>query len=175
MYYDALRAEAGDPAIVAIARQVASIVRDGDTVQVGTGSTTGAIVLAGALDEKNDLGYFAELTVPGLVTLAHRGVITGRLLRTHPDKFVTTMAGGLPDENEIINDNPAFEFYGTEYMHNPAAIARNENMVAVNNALMVDLAGQIAAGQFGTRVWSGTGGQLAYQVGAHRCPGAAGP
>ncbi len=166
LYYDALQAEAGDPAIVAIARQVASVVRDGDTVQVGTGSTTGAIVLAGALDEKNDLGYFAELTVPGLVTLAHRGVITGRLLRTHPDKFVTTMAGGLPHENEIINDNPAFEFYGTEYMHNPAAIARNQNMVAINNALMVDLAGQIAAGQFGTRVWSGTGGQLAYQVGA---------
>jgi 4-hydroxybutyrate CoA-transferase len=51
-------------------------------------------------------------------------------------------------------------------MHNPAAIARNDNMVAVNNALMVDLAGQIAAGQFGTTVWSGTGGQLAYQLGA---------
>ena len=171
LYYDAVRAEATTPTMVAIARHVASIVRDGDTLQVGTGSTTGAMVLAGALDEKNDLGYFSELTVPGLVTLADRGVITGRFLRTHPRKFVTTMAGGWPEENEIINDNPAFEFYGTEYMHNPAAIARNDNMVAINNALMVDLGGQIASGQFGTRVWSGTGGQLAYQLGASMSKG----
>jgi 4-hydroxybutyrate CoA-transferase len=56
-------------------------------------------------------------------------------------------------------------------MHNPAAIARNDNMVAINNALMVDLGGQIASGQFGTRVWSGTGGQLAYQLGASMSKG----
>lgn len=171
LYYEAIRAEAASPVIGAIARNVASIVRDGDTIQVGTGSTTAAIVAAGALDEKNDLGYFSELTVPGLVTLAHKGVINGRLLKTHPNKFVTTMAGGPPDENDIINDNPAFEFYGTEYMHDPAAIARNDNLVAINNALMVDLAGQIAAGQFGTRIWSGTGGQLAYQLGASMSKG----
>jgi 4-hydroxybutyrate CoA-transferase len=175
LYFEGIQAQAAaqaaDPTIGAIARHVAAVVRDGDTVQVGTGSTTGAIVWAGALDERNDLGYFAELTVPGLVRLAHQGVITGLFLRSHPYKFVTTMAGGLPDENEIINDNPAFEFYGTEYMHDPAAIARNDNMVAINNALMVDLAGQIAAGQFGTTVWSGTGGQLAYQLGASMSKG----
>ncbi len=171
LYYDAIQAQVADPTVRAIAGHVAQVVRDGDTVQVGTGSTTGAIIMAGALDQKNDLGYFAELTVPGLVKLAHEGVITGRFLRTHPHKFVTTMAGGLPEENEMINDNPAFEFYGTEYMHNPAAIARNDNMVAINNALMVDLGGQIAAGQFGTRVWSGTGGQLAYQLGASMSKG----
>jgi len=169
--FESTRAQAADPVMQAIAKNVAAVVRDGDTVQVGTGSTTGALVLAGALDDKNDLGYFAELTVPGLVSLAHHGVITGRHLHTHPGKFVTTMAGGLPHENDIINDNPAFEFYGTDYMHDPAAIARNPNLVTINNALMVDLTGQIAAGQFGTRIWSGTGGQLAYQLGAQLSKG----
>ena len=51
-------------------------------------------------------------------------------------------------------------------MHDPAAIAKNTNMKAINNALSVDLTGQVAAGHFGARVWSGTGGQLSYALGA---------
>ncbi|MDA1073768.1 MAG: 4-hydroxybutyrate CoA transferase [Proteobacteria bacterium] len=159
------------PADVAMAAHVASLVNDGDTVQVGTGSTTSAIVKAGALANKNDLGYFAELTVPGLVDLARQGVINGSRMATHPGKFVTTMAGMLPDETAFIDQNPMFEFYSVDYMHDPAVIARNDNMVAINNALSIDLTGQIAAGNIGPRIWSGTGGQLAYAMGAFLAKG----
>jgi 4-hydroxybutyrate CoA-transferase len=165
-YMEGQRAAAAQPVAKAIAAHVASIVRDGDTIQVGTGSMTASLGLAGAFDEKNDLGYFAEMTVPGIIDLVERGVINGRRLATHPGKAVTTMAAGLPDEVASLHENPAFEFYGYEYMHSPGAIARNDDMVAINNALQVDLTGQVASGQLGTRVWSGTGGQLAYQLGA---------
>jgi 4-hydroxybutyrate CoA-transferase len=76
------------------------------------------------------------------------------------------MAAGLPEDLAALHENPAYEFYGYEYMHDPSAIARNDNMVAINNALVVDLTGQVAAGQLGTRIWSGTGGQLSYHLGA---------
>jgi 4-hydroxybutyrate CoA-transferase len=165
-YREGQRTVATQPVARAIAGHVASIVRDGDTLQVGTGSMTASLALAGAFDDKNDLGYFAELTVPGIIELVQRGVITGRRLETHPGKVVTTMAAGLPEDLAVLHENPAFEFYGYEYMHDPSAIARNDNMVAINNALVVDLTGQVAAGQLGTKIWSGTGGQLSYHLGA---------
>lgn len=155
-----------EPWLRAIADHVASLVHDGDTVQFGTGTTTGGIVRFGAFDNKHDLGYFAELTVPGTVDLARRGVITSRFMSTHPGKFVTTMAAGSPEENDFIDGNPMFEFYATDYIHHPAYIARNDNLVAINNALGIDLTGQIAAGHIGSTVWSGTGGQLAFALGA---------
>jgi 4-hydroxybutyrate CoA-transferase len=112
-YRAALVAQAAHPTNQAITAHIAGLVRDGDAVQVGTGSTTSSLVLGGALDGKSDL-----------------------------------------------------EFYGVDYMHDPAAIAKNDNLVAINNALCVDLTGQIAAGHFGSRIWSGTGGQFAYALGA---------
>ncbi|MGE0569663.1 MAG: acetyl-CoA hydrolase/transferase family protein [Dehalococcoidia bacterium] len=162
---------AAEPWDLPIAEYVASQINDGDTIQLGLGSTTGNIVRSGVLDSKHDLGYFAELTVPGTVELAMKGVITGRKMNTHPGKFVTTTAGGGPDEVDFIAGNPMFEFYSTDYMHSPIAIAQNENMVAVNNALAIDLTGQVASGQFGRSVWSGTAGQFSYHLGAFMAKG----
>ncbi|MBM3140730.1 MAG: acetyl-CoA hydrolase/transferase family protein [Chloroflexi bacterium] len=156
-----------DPWDAAIAEHVASLVRDGDTLQLGTGSTTGYIPVSGALDGKRDLGYFAELTVPGTVELVQKGVITGARMATHPGKFVTTTAGNSTDDLAFINGNPMFEFYSPAYIHHPGAIARNDNLVAVNNAITIDLTGQIGAANIGARVWSGTGGHLSYAMGAY--------
>jgi len=155
-----------DPWDQAIAGHVRALVRDGDTVQVGTGSTTGNLARLGAFEGKRDLGYFAELTVPGLVDLVRRGVITSRQLNLHPGKFVTSTAGNGADDLAHIADNPTFEFYSTEYMHDPRVIGRIDNMVAINNALTVDLTGQIGAGNLGYRTYSGTGGHLSYAMGA---------
>ncbi len=155
-----------DPWDRPIAEYVGSLVRDGDTVQVGTGSTTGNLARLGAFDDKRDLGYFAELTVPGLVHLVRQGVITSRYLNLHPGKFVTSTAGNGADDLAYINDNPMFEFYSTEYMHDPRVIGRIDNLVAINNALTIDLTGQIGAGSIGPRVYSGTGGHLSYAMGA---------
>jgi 4-hydroxybutyrate CoA-transferase len=155
-----------DPWDQPIADYVRTLVHDGDTVQVGTGSTTGNLVRLGAFDGKRDLGYFAELTVPGLVGLVKQGVITSRHLNLHPGKFVTATAGNGADDLSFIADNPTFEFYSTEYMHDPRVIGRIDNLVAINNALTVDLTGQIGAGNLGYRAYSGTGGHLSYAMGA---------
>ena len=59
-----------------------------------------------------------------------------------------------------------FELYSTQYVHNPICISRNDNFVAINGAISVDLAGQIASSHIGTRLYSGTGGQFSYALGA---------
>ncbi|MGH2602025.1 MAG: acetyl-CoA hydrolase/transferase family protein [Dehalococcoidia bacterium] len=149
-----------------IARYVASLIKHRDTIQIGTGSVTGNIPRLGVLNDKEDLGYFAELTVPGMIDLVKNGVITSKYLESHPGTFVTTTAGNDPAEVAYIDDNPMFEFYGVDFMHHPGIIARNDNMVAINNAITIDLTGQIGAGTIGPRIWSGTGGHFAYALGA---------
>ncbi|MCY3569474.1 MAG: hypothetical protein OXH38_12655, partial [Chloroflexi bacterium] len=111
-----------------ISHYVSQLVSDGDTIQVGVGSHTGALPRLGAFDERENLSYFAELTVEGLVPLVERGVITGRYSQTHPDKFVATVIGNTPDEHAVVHQNPAFETYGIEYLLDPRQIARNENI-----------------------------------------------
>jgi len=150
----------------AIAKHVGSLVRDRDTLQIGTGSTSGVMALLGAFDDKEDLGYFAEMGVPGLIDLVEKGVITSKYATVRPNKFVTTGLTGGAVEYAYVNENPFFEFYDYDYMLNPAVICRNDNMVSINNGLSIDLRGQINLVSMGSTLWSGSGGQLAYHTGA---------
>ena len=149
-----------------IAEQVKSLVKDGDTLQLGLGTHTGALPLLGAFDDANDLGYFGELTVPGTVDLVRRGVITCRHAELHPGQFVSSYVGNSPEDLEFIEDNPFFQLRSYEYTNDPTVIARHQKMLAINGALMVDLSGQIAVYAIGPMVYSGTGGQLAFHLGA---------
>lgn len=149
-----------------IAANAKTLVRDGDTLQIGLGKHTGALPLLGAFDDRNDLGYFGELTVPGTVALARRGIITGRCAELHPDQMVATCMGNSPEDLEHIENNPFYQLHSYEYVNDPTVIARHEHMVTFNGALMVDLSGQIGVYAIGPHVYSGTGGQLAYHLGA---------
>ena len=130
---------------------VSQLVQDGDTIQVGVGSHSGALARLGAFDERENLSYFAELTTEGLVPLVERGIITGKYSQTHPDKFVATVIGNTPDEIATVHRNPAFETYSIEYLLDPRQIARNENIVAINGALTADLSGQLGVHTIGPR------------------------
>jgi 4-hydroxybutyrate CoA-transferase len=155
-----------DPWDAPIAGYVSTLVNDGDTIQIGTGSTTGNLPLLGAFDERHDLGYFGELTVPGTIDLVRRGIITGRRMTTHPGKFVATTAGNSPEDRAFIDNNPAFELRAVDYVLDPRNIAANDNYRAINNALMVDLTGQGAASTIGPSVYSGSGGHFLFAMGA---------
>ena len=149
-----------------IATNVKSLMRDGDTLQIGLGSHTGALPLLGAFDDCNDLGFFSELTMPGTVDLARRGIITSRHAELHPNRFVSCYAGNSLEDLDFIEGNAFFDLRSYEHTNDPMNIARHDHMVTVNGALMVDLSGQIGVYAFGPRVYSGTGGQLAFHVGA---------
>jgi 4-hydroxybutyrate CoA-transferase len=149
-----------------IAAHVKSIVKDGDTLQLGLGKHTGALPLLGAFDDCNDLGYFSELTVPGTVELVRRGIVTCQRAELHPGQFVSCYIGNSFEDLDYIENNPFFQLRSYEYTNDPKIIARHDHMLAINGALMVDLSGQIAVYAIGPMVYSGTGGQLAFHLGA---------
>jgi 4-hydroxybutyrate CoA-transferase len=155
-----------DPVDRAIASHVKGLIPDGATIQLGLGSHTGVLPLLGTFDERNDLSYFGELTVPGLVGLARRGVINGKTAALHPGKFVAAHIGNSLEDLDYIERNPVFELHSYEHTNDPRAIAAHDDMVAMNGALMVDLTGQIGVYAFGPQVYTGLGGHLGFALGA---------
>ena len=150
-----------------IAEYVASLIRDGDTIEVGVGGAAEWILQAGVLERKHDLGVHSENLPRGTASLVMKGVITGKLKTINRDRVVSTACGGgTKEEMDFINMNPMFELYGSDYVLDPRVIAAHDNMVAINAALAVDLTGQIAAESIGPTMVSGTGGQLAFATGA---------
>jgi 4-hydroxybutyrate CoA-transferase len=149
-----------------IAANVATLVKDGDTLQLGLGKHTGALPLLGAFDERNDLGFFSELTVPGTVDLARRGIINSSRAELHPGQFVACYIGNSLEDLDYVENNPFFQLRSYEYTNDPMTIARHENMVTMNGALTVDLSGQIGVYALGPFIYSGMGGQLAFHIGA---------
>ncbi len=154
----------------ALAYHVGTLVKDGDTVQVGTGTHTAGMVHHGLFRDRQRLSYFGELTVPGLVPLVGEGVFTGAGSILHPGKFVATLVGNTPDERAMVHRNPAFELYGIEYLLDPRTISRNDGIVAINGALTMDLTGQSGAYTIGPRIYAGMGGHLAFAIGAFLAP-----
>lgn len=151
-----------------IADYIGTLINDGDVLEIGVGGTAEWIVPLGALDNRRDLGWFSENTVRGIATLVRNGVINGSRKTIHRGKAVgTAVGGGTKEEMDFINMNPQFEVYGSDYILNPGVIAQNDNQVAINSAISVDLTGQIASESAGSTMVSGTGGQLAFAIGAN--------
>ena len=150
-----------------ISQYVSSLIKDGDTLEIGVGGTAEWLLRLGTFNDKHDLGWFSENTPPGVVDLVRKGIMTGKRKTIHKGKAVATACGGSSKEDmAFINMNPLFELYSSDYILNSSVIAGNDNMVAINSALMIDLTGQIAAESIGPRMVSGTGGQLAFAIGA---------
>ena len=154
------------PAIHTIAGYVAELVRDGDTLQIGGGSTSFGVAYCEPFNHKKDLGWHAEITPSPMVRLVRDGVITGRRKSIDPGKAVCCGIVGDEEDWRFIEDNPAFNLRGCAYVLDPRTMAANDNMVAINAALMVDLTGQIASESLGPIMLSGTGGLLEVVIGA---------
>ncbi len=152
----------------AIAENVKALIPDGSTIQIGVGTPSSYLPRLGVLDDKLDLGLHSELSVAGIARLVDAGVINGVRKTLHPGRAVATSWTGADDiDLEIIDNNPVFELYSPEYVLNPWVIAQNRNQVGINNALAVDLTGQIASESvFGGQMYNGIGGQPETHIGA---------
>jgi len=147
-----------------IGEYVASLVRDGDTIQLGIGSIPDAI--AEAFKDKRDLGIHTEMITNSMVDLVEWGVVTGRKKTLHRGKIVGTFALGNQRLYDFLDHNPSVLMLPGDYVNDPRVIAQNDNMVAINTAIAVDLTGQVAAESIGYRQYSGTGGQNDMVLGA---------
>lgn len=150
-----------------ITSYVSELIRDGDTVQIGIGRVTERLVGLGLFDGKCDIGWYSEATPPGVIDLVREGIINGRLKSVNPGKvIVTSLGGATKDDMDWVNNNPLFWLVDVGSLWDVRNIAANDNMVAINQALTIDLSGQVSAESIGFKVFSGSGGQTAFAYGA---------
>ena len=152
-----------------IGENIASLIDDGATIQMGIGEIPDAVLLF--LQDKKHLGVHTEMFSDGLVDLFEAGVVTNERKTLHRGKIVASFVIGTRRAFDFVDNNPFMEFHPNEYVNDPMVVARNDNMVAINSALAIDLTGQVCADSIGTRVYSGFGGQLDFIRGAARSKG----
>lgn len=153
--------------IATICRTVAeALVPDRSTIQIGVGSCSGA--LGYYLGDKHDLGMQTEIIPFHTANLVRDGVITGKYKKVYPGRVVGSGFAVLTPRAELAlaDGNPAFELYDFNLTDDIRLIAREEGIVCVNNALAIDLTGQADSESIGHQMYTGTGGQTAFAVGA---------
>jgi acyl-CoA hydrolase len=153
----------------AIGANIAELVEDGATLQLGIGGIPNAALAA--MHDKRDLGVHTEMFSDGLLDLVEAGVVTGAAKSLHPGKIVTTFLMGTQRLYDWVDDNPMLEMHPVDYTNDTAVIRRNTRMAAINSAIQVDLTGQVCADSIGTYLFSGVGGQMDFMRGAALSPG----
>jgi 4-hydroxybutyrate CoA-transferase len=153
----------------AIGQNIASLVRDGDCLQLGIGAIPDA-VLAG-LGNKNDLGLHTEMFSDGTVDLLKKGIINNREKNFHTGKSVASFLMGTRKLYDFVNNNPSVEMYPIDYVNDPRLACQNDNLVSINACVQVDLMGQVVSDSIGYKQISGTGGQVDFVRAANMSKG----
>ncbi len=126
-----------------IARLISRLIDDGSTIQTSPGATTQATLLC--LSQKNDLGIHTQYVTNEIMRLVSMGVITNRYKGFNDDKIVASSAVGSRALYDFLDDNPAIEFYPSDYVNDPVIISKHNSMISMNTVMKMDLTGQVAA------------------------------
>jgi len=152
-----------------IGKNVAGLIEDGATLQLGIGSIPNAVLLA--LKDHRDLGVHTEMLSDLAIPLIESGVINGSRKTLHPRKIILGFVLGSKKLFDFVDNNPQFEFHPSKYTNDPYVISQNYKMAAVNSGVQVDITGQVCADSIGTYFYSGIGGQVDFIRGASHCKG----
>jgi 4-hydroxybutyrate CoA-transferase len=153
----------------AIGENVAALIPDGATLQLGIGAIPDAVLLF--LKDKKDLGIHSEMFSDGVVVLAEAGVVTNARKTINAGKFMATFLMGTRKLYDFVDNNPAVELHPVDQINDPFVIGQHADMISINSALQVDLMGQVNAEMIGSRQFSGIGGQVDFVRGTSRSPG----
>lgn len=147
-----------------IGRHCAGLIPDGACLQMGIGSMPNAI--CACLNGHKHLGLHTEMFSDGALELIRAGVIDGSAKVIDTGKVVASFLLGSEDVYRFVDHNPAVLMKDIAYTNDPRTIAQNPGMVSINSAIEIDITGQVSADSIGTRIYSGTGGQLDFVRGA---------
>lgn len=154
-----------------VAHLIVEEIPDGACLQLGIGGMPNAVGMMIANSDLKDLGIHTEMYVDSFVDMTEAGKITGarKLFERYRQTF--TFAAGTQRLYEFLDDNPQVCSCPVDYTNDPCHIGCIDNMVSINNAVEIDLFGQVNSESSGTRHISGTGGQLDFVLGAYRSRG----
>ncbi|SHG60019.1 acetyl-CoA hydrolase/transferase family protein [Winogradskyella jejuensis] len=147
-----------------IGDNVASLIEDRSTLQMGIGSIPNAVLTR--LTNHKDLGLHTEMFSDGVIDLILKDVINGNYKKINRGRALTTFLMGSKRLYDYVDDNPFVEMRASNYTNNTAYIKQNPKMVAINSAIEVDVTGQVCADSIGSGMYSGVGGQMDFIRGA---------
>ena len=140
-------------------------------MQIGIGGMPNAVCAVLKDSGLQNLGIHTEMFVDGMVDLIESGVVDGSRKNVNRGHAVYTFAGGSQRMYSFLDRNAATHVCPVDYTNDPAIIARNDRVVAINNTTQIDLQGQAASESDGHRHLTGTGGQLQFVRGAYASRG----
>lgn len=149
---------------LAIGRNIASMIEDGATLQMGIGGIPSAVLEF--LGNHKNLGVHTEMFTDAILPLVEKGVINGSKKKKHPGKIVSTFVLGTRKLYDFIHDNPMVAMLDAAYVNDTSVILKNDKVTAVNSAIEIDLSGQVCADSIGSHIYSGVGGQMDFIRGA---------
>ena len=151
-------------AIEQIGKNVASLIEDGATLQMGIGSIPDQVLLN--LRSHKNLGVHTEMLSDGIIPLLEKGVITNSLKKINVGRSVTSFMAGTRKLYDYVHDNPEIRVMDIAYVNDTSNIRQNPKAIAINSAIEIDLTGQVCADSIGTYQYSGIGGQMDFIRGA---------
>lgn len=147
-----------------IGKNCSELIEDGSCLQMGIGALPDAIAFF--LRDRRDLGVHTEMFSAGILELMKFGVVTGANKKIDRGRVVASFLLGTQEFYKYVDFNRSILMMDIGYVNDPYIISKNPKVVAVNSAVQIDLTGQISADSVGTRIISGTGGQLDFVKGA---------
>jgi len=148
----------------AIGKNIAEIIEDGSTLQMGIGGIPNAVLTY--LNNHKNLGVHTEMFSEGIVDLVEKGIVNGSKKKVNPFKIISGFAMGTRRLYDFMDDNPEIEMLDIAYVNDTAVIRQNPKVTAINSAIEIDFTGQVCADSIGTRMFSGVGGQMDFMRGA---------
>ncbi|MBK5252043.1 MAG: acetyl-CoA hydrolase/transferase family protein [Peptostreptococcaceae bacterium] len=153
-----------DPIAEKIGYNISTLINDGDTLQMGQGNIPNAILKY--LSDKKDLGIHTEVFSDNLIPLIEAGIVNGAKKTINNRKIISTFIQGSKELYNYVDNNNLICLKPVDYTNDVSIIAKNDNMIAINSAIEVDLMGQVVADSIGSKTFSGVGGQLDFLRGA---------
>jgi len=149
---------------IEIGKNIAEIIEDGSTLQMGIGGIPNAVLRY--LHNHKNLGVHTEMFSEGIVDLVEKGIVNGSQKIVNPYKIVSGFAMGTRRLYDFMDDNAEIEMRDIAYVNDTAIIRQNPKVTAINSAIEIDMTGQVCADSIGLRMFSGVGGQMDFMRGA---------
>lgn len=155
----------------AVAKLIVEEIPDGACLQLGIGGMPNTVGSMIAESDLKDLGVHTEMYVDAFVDIAKAGKITGARKSIDRGRQVYAFGAGTQKMYDYLDDNPECMSAPVNYTNSTATISKLDNFISINNAVDIDLYGQVNAESAGTKQISGAGGQLDFVLGAYASKG----
>jgi acyl-CoA hydrolase len=150
--------------VARIGINVASLIEDGATLQMGIGAIPDQVLKN--LANHKDLGIHTEMLSDGVIPLIEKGIVTNRNKKLNVGRSVTGFMAGTRKLYDFVHDNPGIRVMDIGYVNDTSVIRQNPKVTAINSAIEIDLTGQVCADSIGVYQYSGIGGQMDFMRGA---------